>query len=178
MANEIKLGQVAGLNLSASPSALTGSVVLWALVGGAAAGLLNVPLGEALVGGLVAVIAHWTSDIVHHLGHAWAARQTGHPMTGVRLWGVIGISLYPPDEPTLPAEVHIRRALGGPLASALLTLLAAVVALALRPVDQTPGWVGAFFFLDNLLFLTLGAFMPLGFTDGSTLLEWWGKRGQ
>jgi hypothetical protein len=36
-------------------------------------------------------------------------------------------------------------------------------------------WVALFFFLDNLLVLTLGAFVPLGFTDGSTLLRWWGK---
>ncbi|MBK7920605.1 MAG: hypothetical protein IPJ94_31005 [Chloroflexi bacterium] len=27
-------------------------------------------------------------------------------------------------------------------------------------------------FLDNLLVLTLGAFLPLGFTDGSTLLRY------
>jgi hypothetical protein len=36
--------------------------------------------------------------------------------------------------------------------------------------------LATFFFLDNLLVLTLGSFLPLGFTDGSTLLEWWGKR--
>ena len=28
----------------------------------------------------------------------------------------------------------------------------------------------------NLLVLGLGAFAPLGFTDGSTILTWWGKR--
>jgi hypothetical protein len=35
-----------------------------------------------------------------------------------------------------------------------------------------------FFGLENLLLYGLGAFLPLGFTDGSTLLEWWPKRGQ
>jgi hypothetical protein len=43
-------------------------------------------------------------------------------------------------------------------------------------VNETLGWVGTFFFLDNLLIFTLGVFVPLGFTDGSTLLRWWGKR--
>ncbi len=32
-----------------------------------------------------------------------------------------------------------------------------------------------FFFLDNLLVLTLGALLPLGFTDGSTILRWRAK---
>jgi hypothetical protein len=35
--------------------------------------------------------------------------------------------------------------------------------------------VGLFIFLDNLLIYTLGAMLPLGFTDGSTILNWRGK---
>jgi hypothetical protein len=178
MANKIKLGPVLGLKLIVAPSALVGAGVLWALVGLGAALLLELSPGEALLGSLACVALHWFSEFVHNLGHAWAARRTGHPMTGVYFWGVLGTSLYPPGEPPLPAEVHVRRALGGPLASSLLTLLAGIVALALRPVDQTPGWVAAFWGLENLLVFTLGAFLPLGFTDGGTLLKWWGKRGQ
>jgi hypothetical protein len=30
-----------------------------------------------------------------------------------------------------------------------------------------------FTFIDNLLVFTAGALLPLGFTDGSTLLHWW-----
>jgi hypothetical protein len=37
-------------------------------------------------------------------------------------------------------------------------------------------YVAAFFALDNLLVFTLGAFLPLGFTDGSTLLYWLPRR--
>jgi hypothetical protein len=173
---EIKLGQVAGLELIATPSAIAASILLWVILSGVAIVLLKLPPGEALVGGLVALALHWGSEFVHHLGHAWAARRTGYPMTGVRLRGLIGTSLYPPDEPPLPGDIHIRRALGGPAANLLLTLLAAVVALALRPTGGTPWWVGVFFFVENLFIFTLGAFLPLGFTDGSTLLEWWGKR--
>ena len=173
---KIKLGKVAGLELSARPSAIVGFVLLWVLLGGVAALLLKVPLGEAIVGGFIAVVLHYVSEIVHNLGHAWAARRTGYPMIGVRLFGVLGVSLYPQDEPPLPADVHIRRALGGPAASLLLTLVAAVITLVLRPARDTPWLVAAFCFLENLLVFTLGAFLPLGFTDGSTLLEWWGKR--
>jgi hypothetical protein len=37
-------------------------------------------------------------------------------------------------------------------------------------------WVAALVLLDNLLVFTLGAFLPLGFTDGSTILRWWRRR--
>jgi len=99
-------------------------------------------------------------------------------MVGIRLgkWGLLGTSLYPPDEEALPAKTHIRRALGGPIGSLLFTVVAAVTALVLRPVSVALWWVGVFFFLDNLIVFALGAFLPLGFTDGSTLLQWWGKR--
>jgi hypothetical protein len=97
-------------------------------------------------------------------------------MIGIQLWWVLSASIYPRDEGSLPAAVHIRRALGGPVASLLLTVIAALIALALRPLGGVYWWVALFFFLDNLLVLTLGAFVPLGFTDGSTLLYWWGKR--
>jgi hypothetical protein len=121
-------------------------------------------------------VLHWASDIVHQLGHARAARKAGHPMIGIQLWWVLSASIYPRDEGSLPASVHIRRALGGPVASLLLTVIAALIALALRPLGGVSWWVALFFFLDNLLVLTLGAFVPLGFTDGSTLLYWWGKQ--
>ena len=152
---EFELGKVAGLRLSVLPSAIVGFFLLWVLLGGVGVLLFEVPLVEAIVGGLVAALLHYGSEIVHNLGHAWAARRTGYPMTGVRLQGLIGSSLYPPDEPPLPADIHIRRALGGPAASLLLTLLAAVVALALRPAGGTAWWIGAFFFVENLFIFTL-----------------------
>ncbi len=175
MAQVYTLGRVAGLRIDATPSAIAGSGLLWALLS-AAGLLLGVSPGAALLGGLVATLLHWGSELVHHLGHARAARATGHPMIGVRLWWVLGMSRYPKDEGALPARVHIRRALGGPAASLLLTLVAAVIAAALRPLGGAISWVALFFFLDNLLFFTLGAFAPLGFTDGSTLLHWWGRQ--
>jgi hypothetical protein len=88
----------------------------------------------------------------------------------------VSTALYPPDEPPLPADIHIRRALAGPAGSLLVTLVAGVAAYLLRSVGGTLWYVGVFLFLDNLVVLTLGALLPLGFTDGSTLLHWWGKR--
>ena len=176
--NEYKLGRVAGLDLSAVPLAIVGSILLLVLLSGIAIAVLNMPVGEAIVGGLIAVVLHWVSGIAHQFGHAWAARRTGYPMTGIRLgtWGLLGTSLYPPAEPALPAAIHIRRAWGGPAGSLLFSLVAAVAALIVRNASSMLWWVGVFFFLDNFLVFELGAFLPLGFTDGSTLLHWWGKR--
>jgi len=174
--SNIKLGQVAGLRLSAKPSAIVGFFLLWIILSVVAIALFKIPTGEAIVGGLIAAVLHYVGEIVHNLGHARAARQTGYPMMGVLLVGVLGVSLYPSDEPELPADVHIRRALGGPTASLLLTIIAAVIALLLRPGGGTPWLVAAFFSLENLLLFTLGAFIPMGFTDGGTLLKWRGKR--
>ncbi len=173
---KIELGQMAGLRLSAKPSAIIGFFLLWIILSVVAVALFETATGEAIVGGLIAAALHYGSEIVHNLGHAWAARRTGYPMDGLLLVGVLGVSLYPRDEPPLPAGVHIRRALGGPMASLLLTLVAAAIALTLRPSGGTPWLVGAFFLLENLLLFTLGSLLPLGFTDGSTLLEWWKKR--
>ena len=97
-------------------------------------------------------------------------------MTGVQFWWVLSSSLYPPDEPELPPATHISRALGGPTASFLLTLIAGGITLALAATGGVLWYVALFFFLDNLLVLFLGAFLPLGFTDGSTLLRWLPRR--
>jgi len=139
--NEIKLGRVARLSLSAAPSALVGFAVVWTLLAVVGIVLLKLPPGQAIAGGLLATLLHWVSEIVHQLGHAWAARRTGYPMIGLRFWGIFSTSLYPPDEPVLPAAVHIRRALGEPLSSLLLTLVAVIVIMALRSVGGVV-WCG------------------------------------
>lgn len=176
--SEFKLGRLYGLQLSALPSAIGGAILLWFALIAIAIGLLNFPIGAAILAALIASALHWFSDTLHQLGHARAARQTGHPMIGIRFWGFLSASVYPADEPTLPAAMHIRRALGGPPMSAAVTLAAAVVLLALNlaKVGGALWWLALFFFFENLLVFTLGSLLPLNFTDGSTLLHWWGKK--
>lgn len=174
---EYQLGSLRGIRLSVTPPAALGSILLLAVLITVAVGGLGLPVGAAIGGGLLAVILHWGSEIVHQLGHAWAARRVGHAMIGIRLgtFWLLSTSVYPPDEPPLPGAIHIRRALGGPLASLLLSAVAAIVVSVLRPLGDMLWWVGVFFLLENLLVFTLGSFLPLGFNDGSTLLRWWGK---
>jgi hypothetical protein len=173
MTGEIKLGRLAGLQLSALPSAVISAIGLWTLLTMLAAVIIPLPIGAAIFGGLIAAVLHYVSDALHQLGHAFAAKRVGYPMTGIRFWFVLSTALYPPDEPALPGRIHIQRALGGPIVSVLIGVIAGVIAAMTTSVI---GWMGAFVAFDNLLVLGLGAFLPLGFTDGSTILTWWGKR--
>ena len=120
MPTEIGLGNVAGLRLTAEPSAIAGSLGLWGLLSGVAARVLAVPPGAAAVAGLIAVGLHWASALVHQLGHARAARRTGHPMAGIRCFALLSASLYPPDEPPLPGAVACSAARMVMVAPALL----------------------------------------------------------
>lgn len=178
MNKEFKVGKLLGLSLSIVPSFFLGSVFLWLVFAAVALWVLQLPLAQAVIGGLIATLFYWVSYLVHHLGHAYAAHRTGYPMSGIRVgnYFIFGTSLYPQDEGALPAAVHIRRALGGPAGSFLFALVSGGIALLLRSAAPVIWWVSVSVFLTNLVVFTLGAFMPLGFTDGSTLLEWWGKR--
>jgi hypothetical protein len=174
---EVRFGALSGLEISALPSAFLGWILLWLGLSGIAITLLDLKVGEAVIGALAATAIQVLSETLHQLGHARAARRSGHPMTGIRFWGVLASSLYPANEPALPAAIHIRRALGGPAISALVTILAGILLLVLRNAGASGAlwWVGVYFLLVNLLVFTLGSFLPLGFTDGSTLLYWRGK---
>jgi hypothetical protein len=174
--DEYPLGSLGGLRLSASPSAVVGLLVLLVVLTGVGLLLLDLAWGQAILFGLLGTLLHFLSELIHQFGHAWAARRTGYPMTGVRFWTIFGASLYPADEPALPAAVHIRRALGGPPVSLLVALLLLPAVLALRSSGGLVWWLVLLLFLENLLIFGLGAFLPLGFNDGSTLLYWWGKR--
>lgn len=174
MNKTLPLGTFLGLKFSIRPSALLAMGGLWitlTLVGVS----LSLSWMQAILGGLLGVVVHVFGETFHQLGHAWAARRTGYPMQGVEFWLLLSRSLYPADEPPLPARVHIRRALGGAPASFLLTLIAGAIWLGTRNMPGLGNWLVIFAFWENLLVFTLGAFLPLGFTDGSTLLRYWGK---
>lgn len=175
MAAKIELGTYAGLRWTASRNVGVGMVIIAALVAVAALALTDSTPVEAIIGAVLCAVIHFLLEAWHQLGHAWAARRTGYPMAGAHFWWVLARSIYPSNEGELPGRIHIRRALGGPIGSGLLCIVLLVVVLALRPWTQLPGWVAVFALLDNIFVFTFGALLPLGFTDGSTLLQWWGK---
>ncbi len=178
MNQSFSIGRLFGLKIRVRPMAFIAAMLLWALFSSLGIKQFRVSPRKAMVGGLTAVLLHYLSDLWHHLGHARAAEITGFPMEGVDFWGPLGTSYYPADEPPLAADIHIQRALGGPIASVLLSVAAGLIWLLLRPLGDVYALVAAFTFIDNSLFLTLGAFLPLGFTDGSTILRWWPQRNK
>jgi len=104
------------------------------------------------------------------------AEQTGYPMQGVEFWGPLGASIYPKNEGLLAADVHIQRALGGPLFSLAFALITGLLTIIIRPLGGIALVLFFYTFLDNLFIFTIGALLPLGFTDGSTLYHWWNRR--
>jgi hypothetical protein len=162
------------LDVTADQTAAFGLLALWALFSLLGVRLFRLRPVAALTGGLLAAVLHFFSELWHQSGHALAAKRTGYRMSGVHIWGVLGTSVYPSDEPALPPEVHVERALGGPRASALLTTLWALLALATRSARGVVYMVATLETLENLLVFTLGAFMPLPFleTDGTVLRKY------
>jgi hypothetical protein len=165
------------MDLYVEPGWFWGSLALFIVAGVIGIALLGLTLGEAMVFGLLCALLHWLAEMLHQLGHAHAARQTGHSVIAIRFGTMVLLStaVYPADEPTLPASTHIHRALGGPKSSAVFSVIAAVLVAALWNTNTVLRWGSLFFFLDNFLVLTVGAFLPLGFTDGSTILHWRGR---
>lgn len=172
----ITVGRLYDLNIVITSLGIVSHLILWVvlgLIGGSALGFTTV---EAVLGGLAGTAIFFVSELIHQLGHAWAARRTGYPMTGIRFYNLLSACVYPSDEPNLPGRTHIRRALGGPLFSLIMSVITGVFALALRGAQGgLLGWLALFAFVVNFAVLTLGAFLPLGFNDGSTLLRYWGK---
>jgi hypothetical protein len=169
--------QLYALDLSIEPGWFLGSLALFVLLAGIGLAWLGLSGGEAIGLGLLCVTLHWLAETWHQLGHARAARQVGYPMRGIRFGtlALLSTALYPRGEPLLPASIHIHRALGGPKASLVLSVVAGLLVLALWNTNALWRATSLFFFLDNLLVLTLGSLLPLGFTDGSTILHWRGK---
>jgi hypothetical protein len=176
MNRTLRLGSLFRLKFMARMSAVTGFLLLWlifSLIGWFA---LDWGVATAVLTAFFAAILHFLGEFWHQLGHAWAAHRTGWPMSGVMFIWVLAASLYPRDEPELPARTHIRRALGGPAASLLLAIVMGMGVWGIRPFTTPIDYLLLYIFLDNLLFFTLGAMLPLGFTDGSTLLRYWPER--
>lgn len=159
------------LEITAGKSAAGGFALLAAVLSVLGLAFCRLRPGAAVTGGLLGAILHYGSELWHQAGHARAAKRTGHPMEGVHLWGLLGTSIYPNDEPPLPDEVHVARAMGGPRASAILTVVGGLLALVIRPKGGVAQLLAVWLALENWLVFTIGAMLPLPFmeTDGEAL---------
>ena len=172
---DIRVGRIAGMEISLAPGFYIATVLVGAIFFLMGIALFHKSPRNALVGAFALVLMHWVSETWHNFGHFTSARHTGFPMVGVRLGTamlVFGTSIYPVDEPPLSAAVHIRRALGGPISNAILGVVGLVAIVALNASHSTFTWVAVLFTLENFVVFVIGNFLPFGFNDGSTLLYW------
>ena len=154
-----------------SQSGFVAALGLWLVLTLVGWRLLGMVGGTAVLFGFLGALLHFFSTLWHHLGHAYVAHKVGYPMSSIRFWYLLGTERYPKDEPPLAAEIHIKRALGGPAASLLLSLFSLLFVLLFNS-GSLAFYLTLFFLLDNFFIFFLGSLLPLGFTDGSTLLYW------
>jgi hypothetical protein len=166
----IHFGNLFGIQIDILPLTFVGVFALWFGFSLIAFFCVRIPFYESSLIGLFAAFLHYIFEFIHTLGHAYAAKRTGYPMTGI-VFGMLAIfakTLYPRDEPDLPAKIHIRRALGGPIISGFL----AIIFYLIFPIWRGNwSWLGLFALLENIFVFTLQVFLPLGFNDGSTILN-------
>jgi hypothetical protein len=172
----IFFGKVGGLTISAKPNMLIGAALLWLILAAVGFWVLELSPLEAILGGVGGAILQLLAEYLHQIGHARAARRSGYPMIGIRFWWVLATSIYPRDEGDLAPAIHIRRALGGPQFSLGVAVIAGALAWFLHDANPVLFYLILYFALVNLLVMTIGALLPLGFTDGSTLLRYWPRR--
>ncbi len=92
---KVMFGRLAGIEFSATPPAFVGSALLWLVLSILGSVFLTLTPLQAILGGFLALILHWSGEIFHQLGHAWAARRTGYPMTGIPGWVLLASWPWP-----------------------------------------------------------------------------------
>jgi len=178
MSRPLSLGTWFGLKITISLLSLLSYLAAALGIAALAKMWLSLSLIEAVLAGVLSALSMFVGEMLHQLGHAWAARQTGYPMSGIHNFSLFSACLYPSDEPALPPSLHIRRALGGFWINLLIGLLLGAAAVNLWPAGGLWGWVTAFNAIWNFFVLGLGALLPIDipgvFTiDGGTILRQW-----
>ena len=138
-----------------------GLIVAWLL-------LPDESLVMCLVWGVVYGVLMILAQIIHTVGHIVSSRQVAPPMREAR-FSLIGImTLYPRDDGTTPANVHLMRSVGGPAAN----ILVGVVVFALWALVR---WHPLSFFAVYNILLGAAALLPLPMIDGGIIWREVGK---
>ena len=163
------LGKLFGLQMSFTPLVFIGITGIWIILSLVSYFAFDISLSESIFLGFIATLLHYVLELIHSLGHAFVAKQVGYPMTEIRfgVYGIYAQTIYPKDEPELDSSIHIRRALGGPIANLILSI---ILFFTLPLWAGNWYWVGMFVFLDNLIYV-VQVFIPLGFNEASTILN-------
>jgi len=182
----ITIGPVFGLRTTLMPLFWPSYLALAIVAALLAHALVHLSLGQSVLAGVLSALLFLVCEWLHQLGHSLAARLVGHPMVGICFFNLFSASQYPADEPALPPQAHIRRALGGFWINVVIGLLLLPIAIRLwphgreilPPTISLVAWLAGYGAVVNLIGMGLGALLPLkipggGLNDGGTLLHYW-----
>jgi|GEM_PF-2112988 len=163
--------------VSVPRSGLIGSIILDVICTILALIFTNLTPLDALIVGILATSIHWFSDFIHQYGHFFAAKQVGKPATGLRVWWILGTTRYPENEGQLSPQTHAKRAIGGPVASAILLIIFLILWCFFGATGGALQFLLAWGIFINFFVFFAGALTPVSIgwfsTDGATLLQSW-----
>lgn len=110
-----------------------------------------------------------TPDVVHIAGHVLSAWKAQAPMDAVYVPVGMPRTIYYDNE--VPSEVHIKRSLGGPVAS-LLAWALSVILLSWVPAGSLVRDLAKLAVFGHGL-IGLGSLLPLPGVDGAVIWYWW-----
>jgi hypothetical protein len=125
-------------------------------------------VGQAVLIAFVAMVTLLVADVGHAIAHIQSANWAGAPMDLVLISMGMPRTIYSDDH--VPPAVHRKRAIGGPIFSAVGTILSLVVYLAASDGGLLSEWAG--WSLIGHGFILLGSLAPLPMVDGGTILKW------
>lgn len=161
-------------------SALFGSIGLLVLTTALAVFFTDLTPLDALIAGLLATFLHWFGEVLHQYGHFLAAEFVDKPSTGVRVWGILGTTLYPKNEGQVLPIAHIRRAIGGPIMSFFVLNAFILLAVVFWSVSDMFRFLVAWAIFEHIAIYTVGALIPVKIgnfsSDGGTILTYWRQK--
>jgi Zn-dependent protease len=130
--------------------------------------LLNdhLSLTERLYQALLFTIAVEMTTVLHAFGHILSGRLVHSAMDALLITATRDVNLYHGDQSLIPTQVHLIRALGGPL----LNLFVAGVCAALAALITADFWSALVnSLISTNLFFGLGGFLPIPSVDGEVI---------
>jgi len=116
----------------------------------------------------VSMLILLVADFGHAIAHIASARRAGAPMDMVLISAGMPRTLYYNDD--VPPAVHRRRASGGPVFSAVGSVLSLLLYLVASDGSLLREWAG--WSLVGHGFILLGSLAPLPMVDGGCILKW------
>jgi Zn-dependent protease len=162
----IPVGRFWGVSLLVTPITWLGPFVFFGLH--TLLNLLNMhlSLADRLYQALIFTIVVELTTILHAVGHILSGKMVHSAMDELLITAMRDVNLYHGDQRLVPGQVHLARALGGPI----LNVFVAGACYALAPVVAPGFWSDLLAgLISTNLFFGLGGLLPLPSVDGEVI---------